>query len=386
MSLLTGRTSRRPVLVLATVAALIAGCGDDDGGGGDTGGGGTTAEFTPEQKGGIPGALLPEERELWKYDEQTGKFEVVEGDASKPYKPDIEKFPPGTKIGYIDPWAASPFAIPIREGFERLAKQYGFETVYCDAAFKPEKAVDCAEQVVSQNPDFVHAGNWQGGAAAAMMRVLDEARIPANNNDVAHPNGIFVGADNYTAGAIGGRAAGEFAKREWNCEDVWLFLGENLEEGEAADLRLQGFADGVQEVCGALPEDQIDRERMAAATADQALTVTTDWLTAHPQAKHVLAVSIDDPRASGMAKAFAQSGRDAYAVGMTCDEVGIETVRQAPPEESRFLGCVAFFPEKYPELFVSTAQDVLEGKPVPNEVHVEHEFLTRDNIEEHYPQ
>jgi ribose transport system substrate-binding protein len=386
MTLHQRRTATTAIAVLAAVGvALLAGCGSDDDD--DSGDAGTpAAEFTPMQKGGIPGALLPEERELWKYSSDTGKYEVVEGDASKPYEPDIEKFPAGTKIGYIDPWAENPFAIPIREGFEKLADQYGFEVVYCDTSFKPEKAIACAEQVASQKPDFVHAGNWQGGAAAAMMKVLDQAKIPANNNDVAHPNGIFVGADNYSAGLIGGRAAGEFAKREWNCEDVWVYLGENLEEGEAADLRLQGFADGVQEVCGALPEDQIDRERLAAATADQAITVTTDWLTAHPQAKHVLGTSLDDERVSGIAKAFTQSGRDAYASGMGCDTVGQEVVKQAAPEENHFLGCVAFFPEKYPELFVSTAQDVLEGKPVPNEVHIEHKFLDHETIGQHYPQ
>jgi ribose transport system substrate-binding protein len=367
---------------VAIVGVLVAaGCGSDDD---EDAGAETAKEFVPERKGGIPGALLPEERALWKYDFDTGRFEVMEGDASKPYEPDIGKFEAGTKIAYIDPWSSDPFAISIREGFEELADKYGFEVVYCDTEFKPEKAVECAEQVVSQDPDFVHAGNWQAGVAAAMMRVLDKAKIPANNGDVAHPNGIFIGADNYTAGHIGGKAAGEFAKKEWSCEDVWVLLGEAPPEGEAADLRLQGFSDGVQEVCGALSDEQINRVR-ADSTADQALTSTTDWLTAHPQANHVVSVSLGAGRSIGMAKAFQRTDRDAYAIGMTCDGPEIEVVSQAPPEENRFLGCVAFFPELYGPLIVSTAQDVLEGKSVPNEVHVEHEFLDHDNIGEYYP-
>jgi ribose transport system substrate-binding protein len=366
--------------VVAVVAAVVAGCGSDDDSTGASGG-----EFVGEREGGIPGALLPEERELWEYNFETGKYETVNGDASKEYQPGIEEFEPGTKIAYIDPWSSDPFAISIREEFEGLADEYGFEIVYCDTQFKPEKAVECAEQVASQDPDFVHAGNWQAGSAAAMMRVLDEARLPANNNDVAHPNGIFIGADNYTAGHLGGRAAGEFAQAEWNCEDVWVLLGEAPPEGEAADLRLQGFADGVQEVCGALPEEQINRVR-ADSTADQALTATTDWLTAHPHAPHVLSVTLGAGRSIGMAKAFQRAENDAYAVGMTCDGAELEVVRQAPPEENRFLGCVAFFPEKYAPLIVSTAQDVLEGKPVPNEVHVKHEFLDHDNVDEYYPE
>lgn len=378
------RTAISALALVATIAALTVGCGSkgDDESGSSTA---AAATFTPRQKGGIAGALLPEERRLWKYDRATGRYVVESGDASQAYEPDIQRFPAGTKIGYIDPWAENPFAIPIRNGFYELGRRYGFDVVYCDTQFRPEKAISCAEQVASQKPDFVVAGNWQAGAAAAMMKVLDRAKIPANNNDVSHPNGIFVGADNYTAGLIGGQAAGRFAQERWDCKDVWLLLGENLEEGEAADLRLQGFSDGVQETCGPLPDDQIDRERMAAGTADQALTVSTDWLTAHPQAKHVLAVTLDDERSSGVAKAFTQSGRDAFAIGMTCDTVGQETTAGAPPEENHFLGSVAFFPERYPLLFVSTAQDVLEGKPVPNEVHVEHSFLDHDNVTEFYP-
>ena len=374
-------------------AVLVAGCGSSDSTsssgstestGGETGGSEEVA-FAAKPKGGIPGALLPDELDLWKYNFDTGKFEVAPGDASKPYQPSIKKFPARTKLGYIDPWASNPFAIPIREGFEALADEYGFETVYCDTGFKPEKAVECAEEVAHQGPEFVVAGNWQVGAATAMMKVLDGARIPAASIDVSEPNAVFVGTNNYDDGLTAGRAGAEFAKKEWDCDEVWLLLGENLAEGEAADLRLQGFADGFQEVCGALDGDQIERVRMSAATSDQALTVTTDWLTAHPQAKHVLATSLDDERASGIAKSFAQATEtEAFALGMGCDTVGIEVVKQAEPTENHFLGCTAFFPEKYPELLVSVAQQVLNEEPVPSEVHVGSQFLDHTNIDQFY--
>ncbi len=380
-------------VLLCVAAALVAGCGSSgsstgsgSGSSGEEAGNAETTAFKATAKGGIPGALLPGELELWKYDSGTGKYVSVPGDASKPYQAKITKFPAGTKIGYIDPWAANPFAIPIREGIEALSKEYGFELAYCDTGFKPEKAVECAEELAAQDPDFVVAGNWQVGAAPAMMEVLDKARIPANSIDVSEPNAIFVGTNNYDDGLTAGKAAGEFAEKEWSCEEVWVLLGENLAEGEAADLRLQGFTDGLQEVCGELPGDQIDRVRMAAATADQALTATTDWLTAHPQAKHILATSIDDERASGIAKSFAQATEtEAFSVGMGCDKVGIEVTHQGEPQENHFLGCVAFFPEQYPELLISTAEDVLAGTPVPNEVHVESQFLDHSTIDKFYP-
>ena len=337
------------------------------------------AAYTPVLTAGIPGALLPEELKLWKYDFATGAYVPTEGDA-KSYVVNLIKPNKTFTLAHMDGWATNPFAIPITEGIAKLAKDLGLKLIYCDAEFKPEKAISCAEILASQKPDFVIAGNWQGGVAAAIMAIFDKAKIPAVSIDVSHPNAIFFGANNYSSGIAGGKAAGEYAKAEWDCKDVWIFMGENLEEGEAADLRLTGFADGIQEVCGALPADRIDRMRLSAGTSDQAITVTTDWLTAHPEAKHILSGTIDDERASGIAKAFVASKRDGMAIGQGCDTVGIAITKMAPASENRFLGCVAYFPEKYGDYLVSIALDVMAGKAAPNEIHMEHTFLDHDTI------
>jgi len=362
------------VLTLLVLTGCSSGSSDENAGSSEEAG-----AYTPVLKGGIPGALLPEELKLWKYDFATAKYTPTEGDAQS-YVLNLVKPDKTFTLAHMDGWATNPFAIPITKGIAKLAKDLGLKLIYCDAEFKPEKAISCAEILASQKPDFVIAGNWQSGAAAAIMAIFDKAKIPAASIDVSHPNAVFFGASNYASGVVGGKAAGEYAKATWDCKDVWVFMGENLEEGEAADLRLVGFADGVQEVCGALPADRIQRMRLSAGTADQAITVTTDWLTAHPEAKHILSGTIDDERANGMAKAFAATKRDGMAVGQGCDSVGIAVVKMAPASENRFLGCAAYYPEKYGDYLVSIALDVMAGKAVPQEIHMEHSFLDHDTI------
>ena len=362
------------VLTLLALTGCSSGSSDENAGSSEEAG-----AYTPVLTSGIPGALLPEELKLWKYDFATAKYTPTEGDA-KSYVVNLVKPDKTFTLAHMDGWATNPFAIPITKGIAKLAKDLGLKLIYCDAEFKPEKAISCAEILASQKPDFVIAGNWQGGAAAAIMAIFDKAKIPAASIDVSHPNAIFFGASNYASGVVGGKAAGEYAKATWDCKDVWVFMGENLEEGEAADLRLVGFADGVQEVCGALPADRIDRMRLSAGTADQAITVTTDWLTAHPEAKHILSGTIDDERANGMAKAFVATKRDGMVVGQGCDSVGIAVVKMAPASENRFLGCAAYYPEKYGDYLVSIALDVMAGKAVPQEIHMEHTFLDHDTI------
>lgn len=378
------RSRRLQVAVMAAACATLAlsACGSNSDGGGKNDKAGEP--FVAKRATNVPGDLLPEDRVLWKYDAASGKYSEVAGDAST-YTPKLEKPADPVTIAYMDPWASNPFAIPIREGVQRIAKDLGIKLIYCDTAFKPDQAVSCAETLASQKPDFAIAGNWQTGASAATIKVFDEAGIPTNSIDVVQPNSIFFGADNYTSGAIAGRAAGDYAKSEWDCKDVWLLLGENKEEGEAADQRLAGFADGVQEVCGSLPGERIARERMAAGTADQAITATTDWMTAHPQAEHLLGTSLDDERSSGIAKAFVANGGKGMVASTGCDAVGIDVLKQDVASKNRYLGCAAFFPEKYPDYLVGLALDVIAGNPVPNEVHLEHKLLTHDTVGEVYP-
>jgi ribose transport system substrate-binding protein len=380
----------RPRIALTIVACLLvtatgAGCGGDDSSDSSSGSSNSPAAFKPQPKSGIKGGLLPSDLKLWKYDKSTGKYVDVPGDASKQYQPHDDKAPKPYTFAYAEGWAANPFSVSIHKGVYDLAKKMGIKLIYCDNQFKTDVAISCAEQLAAQHPDFAIESNWQSGVAKQVMAIWDKAKIPAVNVDVWHPNGIFFGANNYDSGVMGGKAAGQYAKKQWDCKDVWVFLGEHLEEGEAADLRLQGFSDGVQEVCGKLPSGNIDRLVMDAGTADQAITKTTDWITAHPQAKHVLATSIDDERATGIAKAFVATQTDGVALGPGCDQVGIEAVKSAPTSENKYLGCVAFYPEKYPDYLMSIGLDVLAGKPVPQEVHIVHKFLDHDTIGEAYP-
>ena len=341
-------------------------------------------DYVPERQGGIPGALLPDELSLWQYDAASASYQPVEGDATAPYVPNLRAFPEGTKIGFAEGLAAIPFSNAINRGIYKLADELGFEVVYCDNNYDPQLAVSCAETIVQQQPAFVVESNWQASAAESAMAIFNEAGIPVVSVDVLHPNAIFMGADNWTSGLLAGQGAGEHAKSLGRCGDVSLLLGVNPGEGAAANERLTGFADGVQTVCGPIPDDRIDTILTDQQTSEQSLTLATDWLTAHPDAGFVLSSTIDDARSDGVARALTQSGREGVAVGIGCDDIGIAATR-IPVEEDHFLGCVAYFPERYPEYLISIAADVLEGQPVPQEVHIDHVFLDIDSIGDIYP-
>ena len=213
------------------------------------------------------------------------------------------------------------------------------------------------------------------------MNVFNAAGIPIITIDVFHPNAIFFGANNYISGAIAGINSGLYALETWNCEGVHVLLAENLTAGEAPDLRVSGFADGVQAVCGGdVPVDRIPTD----GSPEDGISITTDWLTANPGAQNVLATSLDDVVAVPMSRAMEQAGRSGAAAGHGSEPNGVERMYEGPVEQTRYLGSVAYFPELYGVYAVAALIDVLEGRPVPQEIHIDHIWINRDNVEEFY--
>ena len=364
-----------------TMLLVVAACG-----GSDSGAGGDlipTAEPPGPPVSDIPGALAPEAIPAVKYVD--GKF-VEDSMPADTWDNTTRIAKSNYTIAYNNGWAAIDFTVKITENLKEAAAASGVTIVgFCDMEFSPEKAITCAEQSVTLNPDFVIHSNFQGGLSGEQsMEIFDAAGVPVAVVDVWHPNSIFFGADNYAAGVLGGRDAGKYAADNWGCEDVHILLGENPPEGEAADLRMVGFRDGVRAYCG-IPDTKVHRINLDG-TADQAITATTDWLTANPDAGYVLCGTIDDERASGMARALTQAGREGGCVGQGADLPGTSLIHEGSIEETKYISTVAYYPERYGEFLVNIAIDVIEGRPVPQEVHMQHMIIDRSNVDEFYPQ
>jgi ribose transport system substrate-binding protein len=53
--------------------------------------------------------------------------------------------------------------------------------------------------------------------------------------------------------------------------------------------------------------------------------------------------------------------------------------------ETRLIGSVAYFPEKYCADLITVALDILHRRPVPPAVFVKHQLVTPDNVNHVYP-
>ena len=248
--------------------------------------------YTPERRTDIPGDLPPEDLKMWVYDKASGAYQPAEGDASQPYVPNPRAFPEGTVIGFAEGLAAIPFSHVINEDVYTYADELGYTVAYCDNNFDEALAVSCAETITQQSPNFVIESNWQAGVAQKVMDIFDAAKIPAVSDGRRPPQRDLPRRRQLDVAASSpGKAAGKQAEGLGHCADAWILLGVNPGEGDAANERLSGFKDGVQDDLRRHPRRPHRRSSCSMPRPPtQSLTMATDWLTAHPQAAYVLSI------------------------------------------------------------------------------------------------
>jgi ribose transport system substrate-binding protein len=110
----------------------------------------------------------------------------------------------------------------------------------------------------------------------------------------------------------------------------------------------------------------------------------TDFLTAHPNAAHVLFVGANEGSAQGLLSAVETSNRedDAIVVSIDLTDMGISNLYM---EDNVWIGSTAFFPENYGAVLVPMVQDILAGKKIDLVQPAEIQFVDRSNIREFYP-
>ena len=77
------------------------------------------------------------------------------------------------------------------------------------------------------------------------------------------------------------------------------------------------------------------------------------------------------------------AGRDAdvWVASHGADASACNSIRENP----NWVGSVAYFPEKYGGLAIPAAVALARGEPVDENIYVEHEFVTKDNIDHTHP-
>lgn len=290
------------------------------------------------------------------------------------------------KIGFANLTEDIVFTKLVREGIEAAAAEAGnVELVFADNKLDGATALANAENFISQGVDGVIEFQTDEAFGNVIMSRFRDNGIPVIAIDIPMPGATFFGADNYLAGQLAGEAAANWVNENWDGQLDAILMLELPQSGPVPAARMQGMLDSLQSgLANPVPEDQVYRLD-SKNTQEESFQVTSDILPSIPDAEHIVAVTINDGTGLGVVAAAEAAGRaeNVIVVGQNADPSGQEEMIK---ENSRYLGATAYFPENYGFKIIPAMIDLLECRPVPPSVYVDHVFISADNVCEYYPE
>ena len=235
----------------------------------------------------------------------------------------------------------------------KLAADRGWDYVELSNGQDPAITTKNADIFIQQKVNAVVEFNGSPSVNPVIAAKFAAAGIPVITYDIAQKGFYFVGIDNLAAGHAGGAALGQIAKEKWNCQPDLVISAEGAGAGIVNTWRTGGMRDGLKTVCPDIPaEKYVSFESNGQATVG--LPAARDLLAAHPDAKKILVVGLNDGGVLGALQAAEQLGRADEIIGWGQDGAFIT----GPNVNPHLAGSVFYFLEGYA---VYAFRDVLDA-------------------------
>lgn len=246
-----------------------------------------------------------------------------------------------------------------------LAAQRGWDYLELSNNDDSATALKNAGIFIQEGVDVVIQFNGQPSSNPALAQRFGSANIPVITYDIAQEGMYFVGIDNLAAGLAGGEALGHVIKDMWNCEPDLVISAEGAGAGIVNTWRTGGMRDGLKRVCTDIPEEKwVSFESVGQATVG--LPAARDLLAAHPDAKRMAVVGLNDGGVLAAINAAEQLGRADEIIGWGQDGAFIT----GPNVNPHLAGSVFYFLEGYA---VYAFRDVIDGIAAGNPPPVKHD-------------
>jgi ribose transport system substrate-binding protein len=284
------------------------------------------------------------------------------------------------RIGYASQGQDSSLTREVDASLVRAAETANVELVAVDNRYDARVAVRNADHLVREEVELAIEFQTDEAVAPVIARKLLDAGIPVIAIDIPHPGATYFGANNYEAGQLAGRHLARFAAQHWQGEVDEILTLEIRRAGSVPQTRIHGVLAGIS---GILPS----HPRIAQLDGDGQFGVSLEAVRQHlrrSSARRVLVGAANDPSALGALRAFQEAGRMEHCaiVGQNAEPQGRAELRKP---NTRLIGSVAYFPEKYGPRIIRLALDILEHKPAPPAVFMKHQLITAENVNHFYP-
>lgn len=273
-----------------------------------------------------------------------------------------------------------PFSLAVGQGLRWAANENQVDLMEMDNQHSQKVALRNAETFVKQDVDLVIEFQAHESFGTRLSNLFKEAGIPVVALEIPQPGASFFGVDNHQVGLLAGRALVRAAQREWNGECDELLLLERQSLGSVPHLRISSAESMLRK---GLSGDWRTTHLESRGEFVRAFELTRKHLQLVSQ-RRTLLVGTNDLSVLGALRAFEEAGRSNLCLAAGFGGIP-EARRELRLPNTRLIGTVAFFPERYGERLLKLAMDILHHREVPSAVYPEVTFLTPKNIDQYYP-
>ena len=115
-------------------------------------------------------------------------------------------------IGFANIAEQVELQIQVRESIEKAAAEAGVKLITADNNYDGAKAVEIADNMISQGIDGFIEFNIDESVGPVIMEKMNGAGIPVVAVDIGMDGATFFGANNALAGQVGGKRLGDVAQ------------------------------------------------------------------------------------------------------------------------------------------------------------------------------
>lgn len=276
----------------------------------------------------------------------------------------------------------SGFCRAVMQNMETAAAREHVHLITVNNRYSAREALRNADILIKERVDLVLEYQTYERVAPALASKFLEANIPVIAIEIPHPGATYFGANNYKAGLIGGRALGRWARDHWEGKVEQLLLLELPIAGSLLELRITGLVDGLRAELPSIVNVPVVHLN-GRGDFEEVLEAIRQYLRRAP-ARRTLIGTVNDICALAALRGFDEAG-----ASQKCAVVGQNAIRETRNElrrpNTRLIGTVAYFPERYGDEIISLAIAILQKKSVPSAVFVKHQLITPRNVDLIYP-
>jgi ribose transport system substrate-binding protein len=287
------------------------------------------------------------------------------------------------KVGYISLGESIPFVSLVTNGIKEEAEKAGVEVVVCDSEIDAAKAIACAQNLKVQEVQAVL--NFQLFEDSSTEVCAAYGDLPTIAIDIVQApcQVAFMGADNTLAGTIAGKYVGDALKAENDCTYEAVVTLDTKGAGATTLARMNGMIAGFEEACGTIDPAKF-KSIDVGGTTDLALEKFGNQLSAIAPGGVIAVLSLNDDMSLGAFAAARTQGREGELrlAGQGADPTSWKEIACNPG----WLADTAYFPERYGTILIPAVVKLLDGETLPENLFVEHEVVTKDNVRTLFPE